>query len=278
MLLIALPLAAFGANDDEKPKDKSEAAGMTIPNGDDKEGSYRGHRSAGDKKESTDKKESGDKKGEESEGEKGTGGTASGPDANADSAEEDKEGDSESDKSGARKPSPQRLTKLYKKLVAAPGASRGKKTLKNAMTGLCADLPGKGKGKVGGSVGQSSCHGGKADNQVWGFNVKREKAGPHNTDLFLIRNVKDGLCMDLPGSGAHAATRIREAGCNGTSKDNQLWWLEPRGGGKYWIRNHASNKQCLEIRSSKVGTRDGDAHLGTADCNRADDHAWKLVG
>ncbi len=55
----------------------------------------------------------------------------------------------------------------------------------------------------------------------------RGAADPENSDLFQIRNVKDQLCVDLPDYGPKPPrTGVFEFQCDGTTADNQLWWLD----------------------------------------------------
>lgn len=63
--------------------------------------------------------------------------------------------------------------------------------------------------------------------------------------------------MDLPGYGSvGVATRVTEFPCNGTTADNQLWWLDKKADNTYWIRNYASNQQCLDSQSANDKNRD----------------------
>ncbi|MFI1727869.1 RICIN domain-containing protein [Streptomyces acidicola] len=163
------------------------------------------------------------------------------------------------------------------KVVAQPTvdiANRKNIMVKNAVTGMCADLGGSGKGKLGAGVFQEYCYRGNVDNQMWNFEKRYEGLGADGADLFQIRNVKDGLCMDLPGTGAVAMrTHVREGTCTGTTADNQLWWLESRGNGQYWIHNKASNGMCLEVWGAD-GSGGPDARLGVYPCSPTDDHEW----
>ncbi|MFI1028454.1 RICIN domain-containing protein [Streptomyces sp. NPDC020951] len=146
--------------------------------------------------------------------------------------------------------------------------------LKNASTAMCADLGGSAKGKLGAGVFQEYCYRGTVDNQMWDFEVRYKGAGADGADVFQIRNVKDGLCMDLPGTGAVAMrTHVREGTCTGTTADNQLWWLESRGNGQYWIHNKASNGMCLEVWGAD-GSGGPDTRLGVYPCSPTDDHEW----
>ncbi|MCX4765875.1 RICIN domain-containing protein [Streptomyces sp. NBC_01275] len=163
------------------------------------------------------------------------------------------------------------------KVVAQPAvdiANSKNVMLKNASTGMCADLGGSAKGKLGAGVFQEYCYRGTVDNQMWDFEVRYKGAGADGADVFQIRNVKDGLCMDLPGTGAVAMrTHVREGTCTGTTADNQLWWLESRANGQYWIHNKASNGMCLEVWGAD-GSGGPDTRLGVYPCSPTDDHEW----
>ncbi|MER6522939.1 RICIN domain-containing protein [Streptomyces sp. NPDC001553] len=148
--------------------------------------------------------------------------------------------------------------------------------LKNAMTGMCADVPNYGKGTVDGPVNQFTCDTTAGDNQLWDLVVSRPGAGPDGADLFTIRNGKDGLCLDLPNfSGQSAGTGVSEFHCRPTSADNQLWYLEKRSDGKFWIRNQSSGGKCLDV-SGQHGSGGKDARLTIFDCNKRDDHVWSF--
>ncbi|MFE1246546.1 RICIN domain-containing protein [Streptomyces sp. NPDC058735] len=140
--------------------------------------------------------------------------------------------------------------------------------IKNAATGQCVDLAGYGAGKINASVYQFPCNNTAADNQLWSLDIVSENGGPQNAPLFLIRNSKDGLCLDLGEYGARAAgTKIGEFHCR-ASADNQLWWLDPREDGTNWIRNAVSNDLCL--RPTGGAAAGNDAPLEIAKCGSGD--------
>lgn len=148
------------------------------------------------------------------------------------------------------------------------------------MTGMCADIPGYGgKGKINGEVDQFTCIDPRTtDNEMWDIDVKLKGKAPGGGDLFVVRNSTDGLCMDLPGYGAvPGATAVSEYTCDGTLGDNQLWWKEDRGNGKFWLRNYTSNNMCLDVWGKEFGTGGRAARLGVANCYPADDHEWRLT-
>ncbi|MGC9495061.1 RICIN domain-containing protein [Streptomyces sp. WG7] len=148
--------------------------------------------------------------------------------------------------------------------------------LRNVVTTMCAELPGHEMGKIDGPVWQSHCDPTDADNQLWDLEVKDPNGGPGGAALFQIRNVKDQLCMDLPGYGANdLTTPVSEFTCNGTTGDNQLWWVDKQDSGNYWIRNFASNNACLDVAGSSVGVRD--ARLVIFDCDGSDDADWEII-
>ncbi|MCX4966937.1 RICIN domain-containing protein [Streptomyces sp. NBC_00654] len=122
--------------------------------------------------------------------------------------------------------------------------------IKNNTNGTCVDIPGYSKGAPDTEVHHFTCDNTSNDNQLWNVEQRYTSAGPGGVPLFQIRNVKDGMCLDLPGyGGGGEATMVTEYPCDGTMKDNQLWWLDKRADGKYWIRNAASNNQCLDSYS-----------------------------
>ncbi|RCG28092.1 hypothetical protein DTL70_03030 [Streptomyces diacarni] len=254
--LIAVPFLVMGANDDdEEEKISKTASGVTMPKDseDGNPGQYvpasPAPSRAADASESPDTEKSEHDK-EDKAGEKE-------PDEKASAAEAEHE-----KKPGA---------------VVAGGPSKTKPMLlRNAMTNFCADVPGRGKGKVGGPVNQAGCHS-TGDNQKWEFQVSIKGGGPGGSHLFVIRNKTDGLCMDAAGKGnAPGASPLTEGKCDMSRADNQLWWLDSRGGGKYWIRNVKSSDRCIDVWGEHFGSGGRFAHLGLADCNPKDDHAWKL--
>ncbi|MEU1800367.1 RICIN domain-containing protein [Streptomyces sp. NPDC019937] len=173
-------------------------------------------------------------------------------------------------------PAPKKSKKVSPKRAVAPVDFSNKKNvlLRNAVTGKCADIPGYGKGEVDGKIQQYDCDGTSADNQVWNFEVRYKGKGPGSANLFQIRNVKDGYCMDLPYyGGADHGQEVTEFHCDGTTNDNQLWWLESRGDKKFWIHNYASNQQCLAIKADR-GSTDPSAKLAIGPCRSDRNHEW----
>ncbi|MFJ8159031.1 RICIN domain-containing protein [Streptomyces sp. NPDC094468] len=144
--------------------------------------------------------------------------------------------------------------------------------LKNFATGLCADLPDYGRGRVGGPVNQFYCQPGATDNQIWSLQLANGLKGPDGEALFVIRNQKDNLCMDIPYWGADTAgTKVSEYPCDLTRQDNQLWYLTRGDQQHYQIRNYASDGLCLRA----TGGHSPDTQLDIDVCNStADDWAW----
>ncbi|MFE5540531.1 RICIN domain-containing protein [Streptomyces sp. NPDC056519] len=146
--------------------------------------------------------------------------------------------------------------------------------LRNAATRMCAELPGRDKGQINMPVQQSDCDGTDGDNQLWNLEVKYPKLGPGGQPLFQIRNVKDQFCMDLGEYGGRpVGTGIGEFHCDGTTADNQLWWISKQESGDYWIRNYASNNKCLNVNG---GASAGD-RLNISDCSNTGNQEWKIV-
>ncbi|WP_330334571.1 RICIN domain-containing protein [Streptomyces sp. NBC_00536] len=156
----------------------------------------------------------------------------------------------------------------------APVVPAEKVLLRNAATRMCADLPGVDKGRINVAVQQSGCVGTEADNQLWNLEVKYPDLGPGGTPLFQIRNVKDQLCMDLGEYGGRpVGTGIGEFTCDGTTADNQLWWIAVQESGDYWIRNYASNNKCLNVKGGAAV----DDRLDISDCTNTGNQEWKIV-
>ncbi|QIQ02062.1 RICIN domain-containing protein [Streptomyces liangshanensis] len=147
--------------------------------------------------------------------------------------------------------------------------------VRNVLTGLCADVPNYGNGKPDGPVNQFTCDNSTGDNQRWDLVVVRPGGGPAGADLFNVRNSKDGYCLDLPNFGGQpASTPVSEWHCNGTTSDNQLWYLEKKSSGKFWIRNLSSANRCLDVNGYNAGK---DARLTIYGCALNDDHLWSFV-
>ncbi|MER7189116.1 RICIN domain-containing protein [Streptomyces flaveolus] len=146
--------------------------------------------------------------------------------------------------------------------------------LRNTASDMCAELPGREGGEINGPVQQAVCDDTDGDNQIWDLEVVDEK-GPAGVALFQIRNVKDQLCMDL---GEYASrpvgTPVAEFHCDGTTADNQLWWIDKQPSGDYWIRNFASNNTCLDVDEANGPLF---ARLWISTCTSSGDQEWKIV-
>jgi hypothetical protein len=149
--------------------------------------------------------------------------------------------------------------------------------LENQQYGFCADLPGLGKGRAGARVyDEHNCITSAKDNQLWTLHVALKGRGHDGSDLYVIRNAKDGFCLDLPGDGpAVGGTHLLENHCVGTSADNQLWWFEKSSGGMYRIRNHRSGNKCLDV--ARKDTKTKNANLTVYVCKDSDEQKWRLV-
>ncbi|MEV6343472.1 serine/threonine protein kinase [Actinoplanes sp. NPDC051851] len=187
-------------------------------------------------------------------------------------------------------PSPSRSKKPKATKTAAPkrtnqppvesadgsGASAyGPYFIHNLATGECVDLPGSGPGVADQAVYQHSCVKTGEDNQEWEF-------VPHGIDadgdqLYWIRNVDDGLCLDVPGADpVPSGTEVTETNC--FEVDNQDYRLQPQltsGGWEYYRLVNTSSNLCLDV----LGVRDTaeDVRLSLSQCVTGDDHEWALV-
>ncbi|MFI7241778.1 RICIN domain-containing protein [Streptomyces qinglanensis] len=200
----------------------------------------------------------------------------------ADSKPEKSDDDAESDEDTAKdsgssdKKSSGDKDKHVKKAPKRSRIPHGVTMVVNRKTGRCLDVPGTGKGKPDGPVQQGACDttaGARGGNQRWKLDLKVKDGGPGKADLYLIRNVKDNLCLDLAGYGPVAARApVTEYHCR-PKNDNQLWWLDKRSNGTYWIRNHESGNQCLDVAGAGEKTN---ARLLIFGCDDADDHQWRF--
>ncbi|MFK0116960.1 RICIN domain-containing protein [Streptomyces sp. NPDC090994] len=158
--------------------------------------------------------------------------------------------------------------------LANAASSQSAVLLKNTATGKCADVPGYGKGSVDGPVRQYICRDGGSDNQQWDLNVVSASGGPGGASLFVIKNVKDGLCFDLPAYGSVGkGTQVTEYPCNTTRADNHLWYLEPRAGGTYALRNLVANL-CLGVNGGKTAGDDAELQVMTCGENQYTAQRW----
>ncbi|MEU8653528.1 ricin-type beta-trefoil lectin domain protein [Streptomyces sp. NPDC048737] len=155
-------------------------------------------------------------------------------------------------------PSPSRRTKaVVKKAPSNLPHVLTRVLIKNNTNRTCVDVPGFTSGRPDGPVTHATCNSNTDDNQLWNVEKRYDKAGPGGVPLFQIRNVMDSMCLDLPGyQGVGGATKVTEFPCNGTTNDNQLWWLDKQSDGTFWIRNAASNNQCLDSYGPDDQTRD----------------------
>ncbi|WP_327338057.1 RICIN domain-containing protein [Streptomyces sp. NBC_01324] len=167
------------------------------------------------------------------------------------------------------KPKLKELTGAEKLRRWANGRSGVQNTvIRNASTSQCVDIANYGKGKPTAPVNQYPCNATTADNQLWSLDIVHKSGGPQNAPVFLIRNTKDGLCLDVGYYDARpAGSKVSEFNCRATG-DNQLWWLDPRGDGTNWIRNVVSNDLCL--RPTGGASAGNDARLVIAQCGAGD--------
>ncbi|MFF9486140.1 RICIN domain-containing protein [Streptomyces sp. NPDC014676] len=174
----------------------------------------------------------------------------------------------------AGKPKAENSPAITARQLANALSTRVNAQLKNVATGKCADLPYFEKGSVDGPVSQYNCRPTTQDNQLWDLEVADADGGPGGASLFVIRNRKDGLCMDLPDYGSVAAgTKVTEYHCR-PAADNQLWWLDPRSGG-YRIRNAASDL-CMSVAGGSAAGND--ARLQVARCGSGTgEQRWSVV-
>ncbi|MCS0603524.1 RICIN domain-containing protein [Streptomyces sp. LP11] len=154
-------------------------------------------------------------------------------------------------------------------------AGHSRVLLKNAKSGMCADVTGYDGGRPDDSIMQYYCDGTSNDNQVWSLVVRGAGKGPGGSDLVSFVNIKDGLCLDLPGyAGLPAGWGAVEGTCNTATPDNQQWWLDPAGGGTVRVRNRASDNLCLEVKDDSTERA---AQLQLDKCGTDADSRWTVL-
>lgn len=157
--------------------------------------------------------------------------------------------------------------------------------LRNVNTGKCANIPYYEAAAPKDLVDQWTCDGSDQDNQLWSIKEADADAGPGGVPVFLIENVKSKMCMDLDGKeGKPKTTEVQIYHCDPSPDNNQLWWLEERASGAYWIRNLASNDLCLDVDGFPDGGPNGEDYnngegnkLTIYICADDDDHHWEIV-
>ncbi|MFE9687983.1 RICIN domain-containing protein [Streptomyces sp. NPDC006285] len=149
--------------------------------------------------------------------------------------------------------------------------------LENQEYGYCVDLFGQGKGRSGATVyDDHSCITSGKDNQLWTLKVALKGRGHGGSDLYAIRNTKDGFCLDLPGEGPAAGGKhVVEYNCKATVEDNQLWWFQRGSDGTYRIRNHKSGNKCLDV--DRKSAKAENAPLMVYVCSDSADQRWRLI-
>lgn len=141
----------------------------------------------------------------------------------------------------------------------------------------CADIPGRDQAQRGGPANLGTCNPDPEDNQRMNLQLVHPSMGPGGSALYQIRMVKGGLCMDLPGVGAKPdGTAVSTYICNGSTADNQLWWLEKEDSETYWIRNFSSNNRCLDWTGPTTSSDPARLRLRIHDCRKGEDQ-WQLI-
>jgi hypothetical protein len=288
-LLISVPFLVMAMNDDDSPSDRvrTEAVGgATLDPGlsGGAGAAYRAETASPTSTSSASPSPHHKKSDDKAEGKgSGAGGadTADGPGSDAKKAP--KSGKQGSTGKHTTKKSGKKDAGTKKKSTAPTARSRANAAssqsrvlLKNVSTGQCADVPNYGNGRVDGPVNQYPCNGTSGDNQLWDLVPHPEAGkGPDGSVLFVIRNSKDGLCLDLPNfTGVSGGTRITEYHCRPARNDNQFYWLDRRSDGTYWIRNLASRNLCLNVAGAGTGRNDAALQIGTCNDSSQDDTHW----
>ncbi|MFF7152632.1 RICIN domain-containing protein [Streptomyces griseoaurantiacus] len=288
-LLISVPLLVMAMNDDNSPSDRvrtETVGGATLDPGlaGEPGAAYRAE-SASPSASATDSTKhkpgdkadgkGGDKVAGDGSAAGGSGaGDAQGSGSSGNSGKEGEQGTAQ--KHTTKKSTKKKSSRPSARSLANAASSQSRVLLKNVSTGQCADVPNFGNGRVDGPVNQYPCNGTSGDNQLWNLVPHSEVGkGPGGSVLFVIRNNKDGFCLDLPNFGAvSGGTRITEYHCRPHRNDNQLYWLDRRSDGTYWIRNLASRNLCLNVAGAATGRNDAALQVGTCNDSSNDDTHW----
>jgi Ricin-type beta-trefoil lectin domain len=152
--------------------------------------------------------------------------------------------------------------------ASVTGTVTGPFLIHNAATKRCVDIPGQGAGQLGGPVLQWTCTRFN-DNQLFLLELRgTDYAG---RPYYWIFNAIDGLCLDLPGTGAVSpGTKVIEYYC--AQADNQLWrFLNNVHDGTAFVINTASGL-CLDVQGHADSTPG--LPLTVWNCTPGDDHEW----
>jgi hypothetical protein len=160
----------------------------------------------------------------------------------------------------------------------------------NAATNKCVDLPGWYATPRDTPVAQYTCDFTYNDNQLWFVRQTRDYVDGYKPVVQFV-NAKSGLCLDLPGYGAVAATtRVSTFDCNAVpANDNQEWILEYApgyGSNSYYRVINLKSNLCLDVAGWASDGSDlaNDAPLTVYYCYNGawanggyDDHTWRIV-
>ncbi|WP_326798170.1 RICIN domain-containing protein [Streptomyces sp. NBC_01808] len=158
---------------------------------------------------------------------------------------------------------------------ADPGVPKDEVLIRNMKYGLCVDLPGTGESAPETRAQDAACEPSGDDNQQWVLDLVDERAGTHGADLYLVRNVASGRCLDVPGEGpGQVGSVIGVDDCVDTDEDNQRWWLNRRPNGTYSIRNQKSADMCLD--SARTGQQRPHTKITLFGCTAVNDQQWSF--
>ncbi|MFE5029843.1 RICIN domain-containing protein [Streptomyces sp. NPDC056656] len=255
VVLIALPLLLIGANKHEEKKDRVEsvAAGSqadTVLDGDDPKG-------RGDFVVKSPSPAAPSPKVSKSKPPKPT-------------ATKEKKAAGKSGEEKKEKPTAQNAAAAAVPVVRRPDLTDI--LLRNVSNGTCVSVP----GSMADPMRQADCSA-KDMAQRWTFE-KSSVSGPSGHNTYIIRNLKNKLCVDVPNyQGVSVGTDVGEYHCDKTTKDNQLFWLEkrPDSPSTYLIHNFKSGRLCLDVS----GYEDPQPGLGLTlfTCSDNDDHKWRFT-
>ena len=92
-------------------------------------------------------------------------------------------------------------------------------------------------------------------------------------DYYLLKNQFKGSCMSVSDSLTENAANVVLKECQGS--DDQLWKLEDKGNGLYWIKNKLSQK-CLDLEKTKKINFDSVMQWSCHDVSQHKFHLFKI--
>jgi hypothetical protein len=113
----------------------------------------------------------------------------------------------------------------------------------NTADNRCVDVSGSSTADRA-NVQQFGCNG--SDAQRWVVsNVVQAGVNGIQNNLYEIRSVVSGKCLDVADSKTADGTNVQQFGCNGSNA--QRWAITWLGNGRYQLRPQVASNRCLDV-------------------------------